>query len=509
MNKNTLIIVAVLVIGVIFRLFLTGNGNFIFNMDNARDFVDVREMVELGKIRLTGPNSAIQGLYNGPLWYYLLAIPYLLTGGNPYGAIIMEIVLWVIGGFFLLKLVGRIKKWLVIPIGLVWVASNYIVLTNAYSFNPNPVPLLTPLLIYSLVEYLEYKKGMWIIVTWFLAGAFFNFEMNAGVFIPLVILVSVFLTNKKLFKDKYFWIGVGLFISFLLPQILFDLKHQFIMSKGIAYFIAEDKGKFDLVLRIQSLSKSYYNVFEATMMNQKFLSYSLLILTIPFFKRLLLNKEKNVTALVSSIFILIPFLGYLVIPVSVNPWHLGGFAAASLIITAFIISSVWRLNLLGKFSALILSGALILYSIFNIIHFFTVDFVKPNMDPSEFSNEIKAIDYVYKYANGQNFKVYTYLPSVYDYPYQYLIWWYGRKNFGYLPLDYAYLPNKPQYIPSKESFSAKEAELKNRQDSKLVFLIKEPNHNYTLFGWEGNFINLQSIEKTKVGPLEVEVMKEQ
>src|SRR3990167_881000 len=147
MSKVTASIIIILLIGILYRLVLTANGNFLFNMDNARDMVDVREMVVLHKLRLTGPTSAIEGLSNGPAWYYLLAIPFVLSGGDPYVSILMEIVLWAIGGFFLLKLVSRWGSWLVLPIGAVWVASNYILLTNAYAFNPNPVTLLSPVLV--------------------------------------------------------------------------------------------------------------------------------------------------------------------------------------------------------------------------------------------------------------------------------------------------------------------------------------------------------------------------
>ena len=61
MNKKVIILI-ILFLGVVYRLLLTSGGNFLFNMDNARDFVDVREMVELKKLRLTGPSSAIEGL---------------------------------------------------------------------------------------------------------------------------------------------------------------------------------------------------------------------------------------------------------------------------------------------------------------------------------------------------------------------------------------------------------------------------------------------------------------
>src|SRR3989338_3182569 len=123
MSKNTKIILLILLVGILYRLALTADGNFLFNMDNARDMVDVREMVVLGKLRLIGPTSAIEGLYNGPFWYYLLAVPFILSGGDPYASIIMEITLWAIGGFFLLKIIQQWSKLLVVPIGLLWIAS--------------------------------------------------------------------------------------------------------------------------------------------------------------------------------------------------------------------------------------------------------------------------------------------------------------------------------------------------------------------------------------------------
>jgi len=188
--------------------------------------------------------------------------------------------------------------------------------------------------------------------------------------------------------------------------------------------------------------------------------------------------------------------------------------SAGIILLGFIISGLWKYNFLGKIFSIILTSILIFYSFSNIFDFFLNSFGRVSGDSSVFKNEISAIDFVYKYANGQNFKVYTYLPSVYDYPYQYLIWWYGDKKFGYLPIEYSYTLNKNDYISNKENFSANKENLSQRKDSNLVFLIKEPNYNYTRFGWEGEFISapnapkFESVEKTMVGPLEIEVRKE-
>src|SRR5579859_1113061 len=108
MSKTLKIFITLIIaLGIVYKIIVTLNGNFIFNMDNGRDMVDVREMIELKKFRLIGQTSGIAGLYNGPGWYYLLAIPYLITKGDPYSEVLMMILFWGVGGYFLLKLASR------------------------------------------------------------------------------------------------------------------------------------------------------------------------------------------------------------------------------------------------------------------------------------------------------------------------------------------------------------------------------------------------------------------
>lgn len=497
MNKNRFILL-ILLAGILFRLLLTAGGNFLFNMDNARDMVDVREMVVLHKPRLTGPTSAIEGLYNGPAWYYLLALPFILSGGDPYASIIMEIILWAVGGFFLLKLVSRWSNFLILPAGMAWIASDYIVLTNLYAFNPNPVTLLAPLFIYLLHKYLEKGKIIFGISTWFLGGLFFNFEMNFGIFTPVIILGSLIITKKfNLIKNKWFFIAPCAFIITILPQIFFDLKHNFIMSRALIRHLSENSADSVIIHRIQIIADSFFNTFSATLMNHKSFSIIILLFFIPVLFKFIKHRRKDNLFLISLIFVSVPFFGYLILPVTVNAWHLGGEMAVSLILISYLLSKV------PKFIGFLLSIFIIYFAFLNIANFFINDFSKPGSDPSLYRNETAAIDYVYKYANGRNFKVYTYLPSVYDYPYQYLFWWYGQKKYGYIPGEYVYSPNKPVYIPGQAKFQGNKNNLSN-----LIFLIEEPDRNDTRAGWEGAFVKLKTLDKIMVGSVQVQIRTE-
>lgn len=507
-----LIIATVLILGVLYRLLLTSNGNFIFHMDSARDFIDVRQMVVLKKPSLIGPTSAIEGFYNGPGWYLLLAIPFILSGGDPYGAIVMMISFWAIGGFFLLKLVSRFGLISLTFAGCLWIASNFITLSSTYSFNPNPVTLLTPLFIYLLVRYIETRRLLYLILVWFLAGLFFNLEMSVGVFLPIVILTSSALSDGSnllsrrnlLFSKKSLLTGFIAFGIWLLPQFLFDFRHRFLMTKSVIKYLstAQHTETANLLNRFLITTYKFFNIETATFFNSKILVQFLLI-TFVIYLIFLIRKQKLKTDkvfLASLLTIIVPFAGYVIIPVQVNPWHLGGVSVASILISSFLIGQIIKIKDYKRAVSFFLFIAVLFHSYINISNDFLVDSKKPNMNQSALTNEISAIDYVYQKADGKNFKVYSYLPSVYDYPYQYLFWWYGLKRYGYLPQDYAYLPDKFEYIKNKDKFDTRV----NPPSSGLIFLIKEPDNQERRKLWENNFDNLPKIGSKKIGPLEIE-----
>lgn len=500
-NKINSFILIILIFGIAYKLIMTWNGNFLFNMDNGRDLVDVREMVVLQKPRLIGPTSAIEGFFNGPGWYYLLAVPFILSSGDPYSTILLQITLWAIGGFFLLKLVSNWSKFLVIPVGLLWIASDYINLATSYAFNPNPVTLLTPFSIYLLYQYLKTAKFIYIASAFFLGGLFFNFEMNFGIFIPPIIFIATLIVRRTLLNSKNFWLGSLFFLICLLPQILFELRHNFFMTNSLINYLKNSPaGNLDFFARFQSLAESFINVFSATLMNHKGFTLIILILLSPFLIKNFRTRQKDLLVLIASLYIFVPFIFYLFLPVTVNPWHLGAETVAFVILIGFLIKIFWGK---GKIAAAVITAMLMIYSFSNIGNFLFRDRFRENLDPSAYKNEIAAIDYVYKKAAGQNFKVYTYLPSVYDYPYQYLFWWYGNKRYGYIPGEYVYSPNKPAYIPSQEKFQGEKENF-----SGLVFLIKEPDRIKMRQAWENDFKDMEFISKEWVGPLEVEIRKE-
>ena len=116
-------------------------------------------------------------------------------------------------------------------------------------------------------------------------------------------------------------------------------------------------------------------------------------------------------------------------------------------------------------------------------------------DPSGFSNQLEIIDDVYKAAGGDSFRVYNYLPSIYDYPFQYLFWWYGNNRYGYMPNDLAYLPNQPEYIKDRESFLRPVPTL--NPNSKIFLIVQRGENKTHLAEWFGNFAQYCQLNVTK------------
>ncbi len=508
-KKINWLIVSILLLGVIYRLIISSNSNFIFNMDNARDMVDVREMVVLGKLRLIGQTTAIDGFFYGPAWYYILTIPFILSGGHPYASILLEILLWAFGGYFLLFLVNKYYgKLALTTVAVVWTASNFILLASQYAFNPNPVIFLTPVFIYLLIEFLQSGRLIYSLAVWFLAGLFLHFEITVGLFMPLVIILAILVTGKNLlFKKRNFWLGILAFIITLIPQLLFELRHDFFLTKSLFAYKSDSHAGVkldDLGVRFEDVKRSFYDTLLPTFENYK-LYLNLILIALPITMIAKFSKEKKLDrlTLISLLIFLVPFIGLLYLKVDLMRWHLNAAIVAGIILSGFVISYLYESSKLGKIVALVLTGMILIFSLQNIKDYLNAAKIG-NQGNSIFRNELEVVDFIYKYVNGKNFKAYIYLPSVIDYPYQYLFWWRGLNKYGYLPEDYAYLPNKPEYIKGKEKLDTGS----HPKSSGLVFLIKESDQIGQRHLWENSFKSLELLGAKRIGSVEVEIRKD-
>ena len=114
-------------------------------------------------------------------------------------------------------------------------------------------------------------------------------------------------------------------------------------------------------------------------------------------------------------------------------------------------------------------------------------FVTEQKSSSIFKTQKAIVDLIYKDSNGDGFKVYTYSPAIYDYPYQYLFLQYGVNQYGYLPGEFSYLPNQPLYVQKKD-LQLKRITDKIKPAGAYLYLIVEPGqYSNRQENWLTNF----------------------
>lgn len=216
--------------------------------DQGRDVVIIRDFLQHGNLFFIGPQTSIGNMYLGPYFYYLITPSLLLSNFNPVGPAIF-IALISIATVFLIYYIGR--HWFNRPVGLIsaflFAISPTVIKYSNFIWNPNIMPFFSLLFVYFFFESFRVKKYHYFLY----ASLAFIMVMNSHYlglalmpFIGLFWLFNLikFIKNKsKQFKPflKYTFLAALIFILSLVPQILFDIKHDGQNVKSLITFFTQ------------------------------------------------------------------------------------------------------------------------------------------------------------------------------------------------------------------------------------------------------------------------------
>jgi hypothetical protein len=202
-----------------------------FIYDVGRDSQVLREMAD-GNLRLVGQTTGLPGLFYGPLWYYAGLPGFILSQGNLYGLQLWYIALsslsiplyWLLAH----KLFGK-TVWAVIAASLLSFIPGGIQGTN-FVWN---VMLSVPLMSAALYFLLDSRRSL----RRFLLGIFFvaltlQAEFAYAVFF-VVSLVALTPWLRKKWELKTLALAFMVILMTLIPQGLFELRHNFPMTKSL------------------------------------------------------------------------------------------------------------------------------------------------------------------------------------------------------------------------------------------------------------------------------------
>lgn len=490
-----------LIISTVIKVIAVYGNNFAFTMDQGRDLVDVRQMVVTRIPKLIGPTTSINGVYLGPFYYYFITVPFVLSGGNP-AAIVYWQIFWFQLATVILWWVIRKKDSILADItGILLLLSPVGFYTARFFWNANAMPIFTILFFASLLYTLWHKSYWSLLILGLVGGLSLQIEAAFGIlFFPFCL---IFLLIKKFSVKDLLKISAAFLVT-LIPQAFFELRHGFLMTKTL---LAGLSGASDILGEKLSFAAKIIQrkaVFMGILQDTNHVPFEILKIILTFslilgVYYLFKSKSKVSREILSEslFFIFLSFIFYLIFPQQVKSWYVSGLAVPVIIYFSVVLANFFDENLLGK----LVVWTFILFTFFHVYlahsEYLYRNALKSGNDPSGLSNQLKAIDWVYAQADGKGFRIYSYLPSVYDFPYQYLFWWYGTKIYGYQPADIAYLPGQPEYIKNSVSFWTKKKPVDNTGPTFLI-IESDSEHPDRMLAWKGNFSKLCEVTKTRI-----------
>lgn len=236
--KDNWLLVLILVTASFLRLYKIGD-YMEFLGDQGRDVVIVRDFLKHGNLFFIGPQTSIGNMYLGPFYYYLIVAPSLLLSFyNPLGPAIFVAL---IGTFtvYLIYFVG--KKWFGVKTAIIaaylYAISPVVIKYSSFSWNPNVMPFFALLFVYLISE----KRYLFSSLAFIMC---LNSHYLSLGLLPLAFIIWLKNNPQKYLKETL--LAVFIFLLSLVPQILFDIKHQGQNIKALSTFFSERETTINL-----------------------------------------------------------------------------------------------------------------------------------------------------------------------------------------------------------------------------------------------------------------------
>lgn len=411
------------------------NNNYIFLLDQGRDYMAIKNIVVNRKPTLIGSElgggmAGLNGFFHGPFYFYLLSATFVIFNGDPYGGLLLMFIFGIstiILGFLLGKKIlgttgGIIMAFLI-------ALSPPIIAQSRFIWNPHPSSFFILLAFYFI--YLSFnKKKIYLFLGAFFTGFIYNFETAIAVPMSVVVFFyMLFLLRKQL--TLLFFVLAGFILSYS-PIILFNIKHKLLILKGLTNYFSQP---ITTTFKIESYP--FLHNFSDTFPHQKILPPMLVLIVFISSLIYFMIKEKRDKKYYFIVFLIFNWVVTFII-MSLVKTHIFEYYLIHLnFINMFLFCYIFVISYKRRYYPLlilfsVLLGIFLFYGTMNTIQN-TIKDLPDYGGMVKIKGKLDAIDYLYQDAKGKQFGLIIFSPPVYTYPYDYLIWWYGKRKYGYLP----------------------------------------------------------------------------
>ena len=188
---------------------------------------------------MIGGHIAGTGLYSGPLFVYLTAIPAFLTRGHPLGFGLTVAIFGVVNAVFVYYLAKKMFTAKVAVVsGLLYSGSLLMALFDRHYWNASLTPIITTLSVWFVWEI--YQKRNWYFLPLAAVLALGFHAHGTGMAIIVGTILSLISLRISL-RSRLFFLSCLLFLLLQLPLIIFDLRHDFLNTRALVSYLTTDK----------------------------------------------------------------------------------------------------------------------------------------------------------------------------------------------------------------------------------------------------------------------------
>lgn len=239
MNKKLLWFIFFILIaqGIFLRFYnLRLNTQFNWDQENSVAF-PAKEIIFGRNLPLIGPRTGIGDLRLGPLYLYLAALFFAFFRMDPISGAVLAGILssfTLVVGFVLVKKIFDFS--VALYFSLIWATSTFIISLERIPWNVNLFPLSSLLVASGLwLSFKGRKARAWILTG---LGLFLGVNSHFSVVLLVAVVLLSILLNKRII-DRRIILTILFLLLGLLPLIIFEIRHGFILSQNLFKFFAE------------------------------------------------------------------------------------------------------------------------------------------------------------------------------------------------------------------------------------------------------------------------------
>lgn len=212
----------------------------VFLGDEGRDMIVMRNIFTEKKLPFLGPTASVGGFYLGPIYYWMAAPFLLLSGFDPVGPSYMVALLGIFTVFLLYKFLKvELGFWPAILASSLYAVAPLVVRYSRSSWNPNPLPFFSLLLIYLIYLGIKRKNLVYFLGAGASFGICIQLHYLASILLAISAVIILLNTNYKQWLKIVLASLGGFFITFS-PFLLFEIRHNFPNFTTISEFVTRE-----------------------------------------------------------------------------------------------------------------------------------------------------------------------------------------------------------------------------------------------------------------------------